>query len=810
MSLGNRPTYAYPRPDASGLEKRFRSRSQNYPQIVNDFKTGNVEQAYESFVQLPFLDQMAMYMTPGLGNIIDGYEAKYFKDKEIEALEKSGRRPTEEYEVDLMMLGYNPMEGPLNKPTMPSPYKGSGESRLFGGLSGLSAASSLIGVGEVPSLIKGATLFGLRKLGKLGTDTPAKPKTKSGGEGGPPPEGPIAPVIENNIRYTAFTPRYAPPNVTKSQTNNIVLTSTVALADTPFYRKNPDKAVPINNIFQAMERYGVEGGAKGQKNNNVSRQIKSFVDEDFIANNKTVTPRALMEHIISNSPKLQEHHAYYPKGAPEAQQSFIKMANHPSLFDLSTPALRKELDPKDVLKTDRSKSIYGERTFNMYDDGRLYGGDLLKYEDGYISPRDPNNPRTTIQSGHAGLAKGTSADLTDTGGRYTHQRYTVTDVGKDKNVTIVQEIQSDPYRMIGDKQKLVTRNLDDAEGGSIKEIIPILDEQYTEGEGALNAMKLASPGGYKAMDENRTLSPFLLKYDDILARQESEVNTFITTRNQEAFDEYQINESYFETGERFADEIDEIKGRFTLEKENALREALGDDFFDAGSKYYNEAVRKLPRAEAGDWFTDNVKFGIQTAVKNDSPYVLLPKNDKALVKSAGDGTVVLSPNQLKYFEESPAHRVRYNVTVKPDGKGGFKEKDAGEMIDTMRPNRKDGDDVVSIINTTERVDKDLPGSNIYPPYDSNPEAMYYIDARNIRGGKHSRRASSYARNYDRSFKQIEQDYKLILNPTEFTDELGNEYFKIMLTPQVKEAFEVLRLNKGGHVTKPLMTLKYGI
>jgi len=810
MSLGNRPTYASPPLDTTSPRKRFLKRAENYPEIVKNFQTGNLEQAYESFVQLPFLDQMTMYMTPGLGNIIDGYEAKYFKDKEIEALEKSGRRPQKEYEVDLMTFGYNPMDGPLNKPTMPSPYKGSGEARLFGGLSNLSAASSLIGVGEVPSLLKGATLFGLRRLGKLGTDTPAKPKTKVGGEGGPPPEGPVAPVIENNIRYTAFTPRYVPPTKTRSETNNIVLTSTVALADTPFFRKNPDKAVPINNIFQAMERYGVEGGAKGQKNNNVTRQIKSFVDEDFIANNKTVTPRALMDHIISNSPKLQEHHAFYPKGAPEAQNTFIKFANHPTAFDLSTPVLRKELNPKDVLKTDRNKSTYGERTFNMYDDGRLYGGDLLKYEDGYMSPRDPNNPGTTIQSGHGGIAKGTGSDFTDTGGRYTHQRYTVTDVGKDKNVTIIQEIQSDPYRMTGDKQKLVTRNLDEAEGGSIKEIIPILDEQYTQGDGALEAMKLASPGGYKAMDENRTLAPFLLKYDDILARQEAEVDTFVRARNQEAFNEYEINESYFETGERFADQIDEIKGRFTLEKENALREALGDDFFDAGSKYYNEAVRKLPRAEAGDWFTDNVKFGIQTAVKNDSPYVLLPKNDRALVKAAGDSNLVLSPNQLKYFEESPAHRVRYNVTVKPDGKGGFVEKNAGEMSETMRPNRKDGDDVVSIINTTESMDKDLPSSSIYPPYDSSPETMYYIDAKNIRGGKHSRRANSYARNYDRSFKQIEQDYKLILNPTEFTDELGNEYFKIMLTPQVKEAFEVLRLNKGGHVTKPLMNLKYGI
>ena len=810
MSLGNRPTYASPPLDTTSPRKRFLKRAENYPEIVNNFKTGNLEQAYESFVQLPFLDQMTMYMTPGLGNIIDGYEAKYFKTKEIEALEKSGRRPQKEYEVDLMTFGFNPMDGPLSKPTAPSPYKGSGQARLFEGLSNLSAASSLIGVGEVPSLLKGATLFGLRRLGKLGTDTPAKPKTKVGGEGGPPPKGPVAPVIENNIRYTAFTPRYVPPLKTKSDTNNVVLTSTVALADTPFFRKNPDKAVPINNIFQAMERYGVEGGAKGQKNNNVSRQIKSFVDEDFIANNKTVTPRALMEHIISNSPKLQEHHAFYPKGAPEAQQSFINFANHPTLFDLSTPALRKDLNPKDVLKTDRSKSTYGERTFNMYDEGRLYGGDLLKYEDGYITPKDPNNPGTTIQSGHAGLAKGTSADLTDTGGRYTHQRYTVTDVGKDKNVTVIQEIQSDPYRMTGDKQKLVTRNLDEAEGGSIKEIIPILDEQYTQGDGALNAMKLASPGGYKAMDENRTLAPFLLKYDDILARQEAEVDTFVRARNQEAFNEYDINESYFETGERFADEIDEIKGRFTLEKENALREALGDDFFDAGSKYYDEAVKKLPRAEAGDWFTDNVKFGIQTAVKNDSPYVLLPRNAKALIPASGSKDIVLSPNQLKYFEESPAHRVSYTSSVKSDGKGGVKDKNAEEISQGLRPNKKDGDDVVVVLNTTENAGNNIPDLSFSTLPQSKQQQMFYIDAKNIRDGKHQRRANSYARNYDRSFKQIEQDYKLLLNPVEFTDELGNEYFKIMLTPQVKEAFEVLRLNKGGHVTKPLMTLKYGI
>ena len=58
MSLGNRPTYAYPRPDATGLEKRFRSRSQNYPQIVNDFKTGNFTLPLEVYEMIKGLIKM--------------------------------------------------------------------------------------------------------------------------------------------------------------------------------------------------------------------------------------------------------------------------------------------------------------------------------------------------------------------------------------------------------------------------------------------------------------------------------------------------------------------------------------------------------------------------------------------------------------------------------------------------------------------------------------------------------------------------------------------------------------------------------
>ena len=57
-------------------------------------------------------------------------------------------------------------------------------------------------------------------------------------------------------------------------------------------------------------------------------------------------------------------------------------------------------------------------------------------------------------------------------------------------------------------------------------------------------------------------------------------------------------------------------------------------------------------------------------------------------------------------------------------------------------------------------------------------------------------------------KQTEQDYGVKLNATEYIDGYDQEFLKIELTPELKEAFKVFRMNHGGEAT--LMPLKYDL
>ena len=130
--------------------------------VRDNLALGNIEQAYESFTQLPVVDQMVLYMTPAVGNVLDAYEAKYFA-------EKSGRelKDPETYQLELLMGG-DPRE--VRPFTQKDPVSGA-----FSTLAGL---SSLLGAGEVPSALKAMTLPLARRFGMV-----AKTGTEGGGGG---------------------------------------------------------------------------------------------------------------------------------------------------------------------------------------------------------------------------------------------------------------------------------------------------------------------------------------------------------------------------------------------------------------------------------------------------------------------------------------------------------------------------------------------------------------------------------------------------------------------------------------------------
>jgi len=138
--------------------------------MQQNFAQGNMEKAYEDFAQLPIADQMVMYMTPVVGNALDAYEAKYFaKKSQPEFI------PQEEL---------SPFRDQLNVR-----YRDPASA----GMSFLAGASSLFGLGELPSLVKGAILPFTRR----GMRSKVGDEMTGGGSGGDTPTLDFTPARDN-------------------------------------------------------------------------------------------------------------------------------------------------------------------------------------------------------------------------------------------------------------------------------------------------------------------------------------------------------------------------------------------------------------------------------------------------------------------------------------------------------------------------------------------------------------------------------------------------------------------------------------
>lgn len=138
--------------------------------MQENFKQGNMEKAYEDFIQLPMADQMVMYMTPVVGNAIDAYETQYFAKKaQPEFI------PQEQL---------NPFRDQVNVR-----YRDPASA----GMSFLAGASSLFGLGELPSLVKGAIIPFTRK----GLRSKVEDDMAGGGSGGGKPPVDLSPARDN-------------------------------------------------------------------------------------------------------------------------------------------------------------------------------------------------------------------------------------------------------------------------------------------------------------------------------------------------------------------------------------------------------------------------------------------------------------------------------------------------------------------------------------------------------------------------------------------------------------------------------------
>jgi len=170
--------------------------------VAQALAEGDTTKAYEGFTELPMVtDQLPAYMTPVLGNIIDEKERRYFG-------EKAGRQFKDPRDIELeMLMASDPRD--VKQYTEQDP--------VAGAMSTLAGASSLIGIGEGPSLVK-AGIMGMFPSLRKGM-TAKTMDGQGGGIGGLSKEEFMQKEIETKARDGAF---FSPLNkylITKAPKN---------------------------------------------------------------------------------------------------------------------------------------------------------------------------------------------------------------------------------------------------------------------------------------------------------------------------------------------------------------------------------------------------------------------------------------------------------------------------------------------------------------------------------------------------------------------------------------------------------------
>jgi hypothetical protein len=217
-------------------------------QVAQALAEGDTDKAYEGFTELPMVtDQFPAYMTPVLGNIIDEKERRYFA-------EKAGRELKDPRDVELeMLMASDPRD--VKQFTTQDPVSGA--------MSTLAGVSSLIGIGEGPTMLKAGIMGAFPSLRR---GMVAKSMDGQGGGGGG----------ISNIQ----------PQPTKDYAGFVSSVERAALGPQRF------------GTGQDLIKY-LEAGRKG-----VSTKELEYIDFDQIRNNPNLTKEDVIAHIQANRPKV--------------------------------------------------------------------------------------------------------------------------------------------------------------------------------------------------------------------------------------------------------------------------------------------------------------------------------------------------------------------------------------------------------------------------------------------------------------------------------------------------------------------------
>jgi hypothetical protein len=218
-------------------------------QVAQALAEGDTDKAYEGFTELPMVtDQFPAYMTPVLGNIIDEKERRYFA-------EKAGRELKDPRDVELeMLMASDPRD--VKQFTTQDPVSGA--------MSTLAGVSSLIGIGEGPTMLKAGIMGAFPSLRR---GMVAKSMDGQGGGGGG----------ISNIQ----------PQPTKDYAGFVSSVERAALG--------PQRFGTGQDLIKYLESKSRSG---------ISTKELEYIDFDQIRNNPDLTKEDVIKYIQANRPNL--------------------------------------------------------------------------------------------------------------------------------------------------------------------------------------------------------------------------------------------------------------------------------------------------------------------------------------------------------------------------------------------------------------------------------------------------------------------------------------------------------------------------
>jgi len=527
---------------------------------------------------------------------------------------------------------------------------------------------------------------------------------------------------------------------------------------------NPDKPYQTKNMLELMRRYGSPSGL----NTNVSEQIDKYISKE-LKNKDKVTVNEIIEDIDKNKPTFTVNRATYPGGVEQYQN-----APRETGYLFNTPFIPKYKNPRDVKEALTRKTPiqfdHKSFTYNPSANEDIYSLDNIV---------------------HREVSQGYMVTPPETRNRIFHTRQYTYDIDGQR-VMVVAEGQSGAYKL-HDKAENVQIDFTDKTARAFENSVIRARHQNIDNP---ISQALVDAG---LRTDNSSIAYMLTMPE---ATQELSVNF-----KQKGFDFDNLKNTRLKEISKLTDSQIDKDLVDMINSDLAYAEGLNTiAFLEGGSGISTADITPNIRSAYREWLQghNNLDIDILQKTADEGVVTLATRNNFDLKgqelnqKLQETLTQDLQKLQLEDFDPNklPLFKQWFNVHMKSSLQDAVNTKvdEVWFPINAEALARQRGEELISP-RAKELVD----------PRDADAVVLFE-DMRTTPTRGAMEMAHKYKERTKKGLNAIEQDYGIKLQTETFMDDDGQEFIKVIMTPELKEALSTLRLNRGGLVS--LMPLRY--